>query len=426
MLTRILVLIPTLDIGGAEMDLVRNLPVLNRSLFVPVVCPLEGDGPLAAALRDAGIDVVHPNLNTRPSRRVIDWLFYGVERVCQSIREHLALPLVSGLAGSIARYIQLSRFAARYMEETNSQIVHAILPSSYLVAVVANMLTRRRSLIMSRVSLNYYQKDHWVFGLLERWFFHRRLDIAIGNSPVILAELGREGIPSDRMALVYNGIDTAAFVKSMIDRRLARDRLGISQDALVISSVANLFRYKGHAELLRALSVIERDLPPDWFLLAVGRDAVGHLSELRALIDELGLSSHIRFLGQREDVPAVLSAADIHVSASFTEGFPNNILEAMCAGLPVVATAVGGVPEQVVHGETGLLVPSMDINALGAAVLNLAKNCDLRLQMGRSGRESVQRRFPIESSVNGLARIYSRLDRRITRESISSPWRARR
>jgi glycosyltransferase involved in cell wall biosynthesis len=222
--------------------------------------------------------------------------------------------------------------------------------------------------------------------------------------------------------VIYNGIDLAAYSELLIDRNTARAQFGIGQDDLVFSSVANLYAYKGHADLLQALHKVSAKLPYAWILLVAGRDVDGNLVRLIELRDQLGLKFHVRFLGERPDVPAVLSASDIHVSASHTEGLPNNILEAMSCGLPVVATAVGGVPELVVDGVTGLLPPARDANALGTALLALANNIECRDRMGRAGHERVATCFSIERSVAAYEQIYQDVlaDRHRSRESSST------
>jgi glycosyltransferase involved in cell wall biosynthesis len=132
------------------------------------------------------------------------------------------------------------------------------------------------------------------------------------------------------------------------------------------------------------------------------------------MADELGLSQHVRLLELRRDIPVVLSAADIHVSASWHENFPNNNLEAMCAGLPLVATAIGGVPEQIADGLTGILVPARNPNALSEALLALAHDDERWKVMGRAGRERVKREFPITRSVNGLEQVYGQVGSPLT------------
>ena len=221
-----------------------------------------------------------------------------------------------------------------------------------------------------------------------------------------MRELVAEGIPGRKLKLVRNGVDAATFARSMIGRAEARERFGVPPDALVFTVVANLYAYKGYADLLAALRLLKDRLSGPWRLLAAGRDVAGSLAEFRDLAASFGLADNVQFLGPRLDVPVILSAADIHVSASHHEGFPNNILEAMCAALPVVATAVGGVPEQVVDGSTGLLVPAHQPAALAEALLSLRGDPVRRTSLGRAGWQRVSELFSLQSFVRGLEEAY--------------------
>jgi glycosyltransferase involved in cell wall biosynthesis len=154
-------------------------------------------------------------------------------------------------------------------------------------------------------------------------------------------------------------------------------------------------------------------LPPDWVLLVVGRDVDNNFANLCRLSRELGLTQHICFLQQRLDVPVILSAADIHVSASHTEGFPNNIIEAMCARLPVVATDVGGVQKLVVHERTGLLVSAKDPPLMTNAIRFLASNIGRRTAMGVAGRVRVESLCSIDNNVNAFQSLYARFAARM-------------
>jgi glycosyltransferase involved in cell wall biosynthesis len=395
------VLIPTLEIGGAEFDLVRNLPILDPGCFTPIVCTFLGQVTLSAALSEAGVKVSPVTADVLPGRGFADRLFAFVERSCRLLLPFLPTSL-RGLVTAAEKYVGVARYVARYMDEVHVDVVHSVLPSAYLIAVMANMLTKRRPLAMSRVSQNWYQKTTPTLGVIER-YCHSRLDVAIGNSQAVLKELRAEGIPDHKLMLMHNGIDLATFVGEMLDCKTARERLGIPTDDLVFSCVGNLYERKGHADLLKALHLLKDRLPVNWQLLAAGRDVDGRLAELRQMAAALGLSSHVRLLGERRDIPVLLSAADIHVSASWYESFPNNILEAMCAGLPIIATRVGGVPEQVVDGVTGLLVPAQDPTALSEALLAMAVDREHRKAidrehrkaMGGAGRARVQAEFPI-------------------------------
>jgi glycosyltransferase involved in cell wall biosynthesis len=404
---KILLLIPTLDVGGAEMDLVRTLPRLDRARFEVVVCAFLGRGMLASQLIDAGIQVVGPYAGRGHRSPRLDAAARSSARAVFGILPRLLVRSVRTGLG----YLGLAVLIGWKIRRDGFDVVHAILPSSYLMGVLANPLVGRRPLVMSRLSLNWYQQKFPVFGRIERGILHKMVDLAIGNSQSILQDLRAEGVPERKLLLVHNGIDATAFANRMIDRRQARERLEISRSALVLSAVGNLFPYKGHADLLQALRLLRDRLPPDWVLLVVGLDADGHLAELDRLVARLQLSRHVRFLGQCQDIPAILSAADIHVSASHTEGFPNNILEAMSAGLPVVATAVGGVPEQIVDGVTGLLVPAQSPADLAEALGALVANPERCRGMGQAARERVKRHFPIERSVAALEQVYDGLAR---------------
>lgn len=411
----VLVLIPTLGIGGAEFDVVRNLPSLDPGRFTPRVFTMFGQAVLSTALSEGGIQVTSVTAEVLPGRGITDRLFALLERSCRLLLPVLPTSLFSRIVASAEKYISLARHIARYMDEVHVGVVHAILPSAYLVAVMANTMTKRRPLVMSRVSQSWYQKQFPAFGVIERCC-HSRLDVAIGNSQAVLNELRAEGIPDRKLMLIHNGIDLTTFVGEMLDRKTARERLAIPADALVFSCVGNLYERKGHADLLKALHYLKDQLPVNWQLLAAGRDIDGRLATLQQMADALGLSSHVRLLGERLDVPALLSAADIHVSASWYESFPNNILEAMCAGLPTVATRVGGVPELVIDGETGTLVPTHNPRALSEALLALALHRERREAMGRAGRARAQVEFPLERSVGGFQQIYDQLGNRFRHE----------
>jgi len=403
---KILVIVPHLEIGGAETDLVRNLPLLKPGRFTPIVYTLFGGGALAATLQDHGIKVVVPDQHAQPDQS--RWFFRAIDRSCRVAARFIPHAVGGRILASVSYYIGLAQPLARYLDDAEIDVIHAILPSSYLTAVIANMMARRkRPLLMSRLSLNWYHQEQRLFAVIERLFLHRRVDLVITNSQAAWSELRREGVPARKLCLIHNGIDATCFAEELCDGQDARSTLGIASNAVVFSAVGNLFPYKGHADLLNALGLIKDQLPAPWLLLIAGLDVGGHGEELRSLAAKLGIAENVRLLGQRRDVPTILSAADIHVSASHHEGFPNNVLEAMCAGLPVVATSVGGVPEQVITGVTGLLVPAKDPAELSKALLTLAQNARLRTAMGAQGRRRVQHEFPIAKSVEGLEKAYA-------------------
>ena len=369
----LLVVVGSLDVGGTERHLAQVLPRLNPGrLRVAVFC-LTHRGPLAAELERAGIELL------------------GAERE-SPIR---AQTVLKGLAALLR--------LRKALHTRHPDIVHFFLPTAYLLGGVASLGTPVRHRVMSRRSLNLYQRGRPVAAWLERRL-HGRMDAVLGNARAVVRQLAGEGVPPDRLGLHYNGVDIGA-VDLETD---LRGELKLSSGATVLLLVANLISYKGHADLLHALSQVCDRLPNDWTLLCVGRDD-GIGEALQALAAELGLSQHVRLLGPRQDVPAFLHTADVGLLCSHQEGFSNSLLEYMAAGLAVVATDVGGNREAVADGGTGLIVPARDPKRLGAAILQLVGDPAKRRAMGAAGRKRVAERFSIEASVSAYERLYERI-----------------
>jgi glycosyltransferase involved in cell wall biosynthesis len=214
-----------------------------------------------------------------------------------------------------------------------------------------------------------------------------------------------EGFASDRLEVVYNGIDPGQ-LPTPADRADARLSLGLSSDALVVGTVARLDPVKDLTTLLEAFHVFSR-AQAEAALVVIGDGP--ELERLESFAGELGIESRISFTGARNDVRRLLAGFDVYANTSTTEGVSVTILEAMASGLPVVATAVGGTPEVVVHEETGLLVPAREPALLAASLLRLAGDADLRQRLGRAGRERLSRDFTLEKMVGHYLRIYSSL-----------------
>jgi glycosyltransferase involved in cell wall biosynthesis len=193
--------------------------------------------------------------------------------------------------------------------------------------------------------------------------------------------------------VIHNALDPAPFAPDPALRRAARARLGIAPDQPLVGTVGNLFPgKKGYEVLLEAVPEVVRRHPGAVFL-AVGRDVGGLRARLEARAAELGVAHAFRCLGAQDDVPALLNALDLFVSPSRREGFPFVLLEAMSAALPVVATRVGGSPELVEDGRTGILAPPGDPGALAAFVCALLADPARARELGRAGRERVLARF---------------------------------
>jgi glycosyltransferase involved in cell wall biosynthesis len=205
--------------------------------------------------------------------------------------------------------------------------------------------------------------------------------------------------------LIPNGIPTDEYAPDPNRRRRWRQRHGLEPEAIVLTHVGRFAPPKNHALLIEAFAQVRAHTP--LYLLLVGG---GELEDaVRQQVAGLGLQERVRFLGVRADVPAILNASDVFVLSSRWEGNPLSVMEAMAAGLPVVSTAVGGVPELVREGETGLLVPSGDAAALARALQALVDDPARREAMGKAARQHAITHFDIRHTVRQYEALYERL-----------------
>jgi glycosyltransferase involved in cell wall biosynthesis len=261
---------------------------------------------------------------------------------------------------------------------------------------------------MSRRSLNNYQRNIRFSAAIESRL-HGYMTAILGNSNSVVRQLhSDEHIPLNRLGLIYNGIDLGPYRKPSAIRRDVRTSLKIDQDALVFIIVANLIPYKGHQDLLIAFSMASSQLPTRWRLLVVGRDD-GIGTKLREQAKGLSIAENVLFLGSRTDVPDLLCSADISVLSSHEEGFSNAILESMAAGLPVIATDVGGNAEAIIDGETGLIVPPRNPERMSEAMVRLSADVRLRLKMGMMAADRVEKNFSLDACTSRYEDLYTGL-----------------
>jgi glycosyltransferase involved in cell wall biosynthesis len=188
--------------------------------------------------------------------------------------------------------------------------------------------------------------------------------------------------------------------------------LGLPPEAILIGQVANLRPMKGHREVIEAIPAVV-DRHPEAYFVFVGRDELGGALEVRARA--LGIESRVRFLGYCSDATSFIAAFDLVLLPSRWEGLPVSILEAMALGKPVLATAVGGIPELVSSGETGLLIPEAQPEQIAAAVNALLADRAALAHMGARAADRARRHFTRERMVADMESIYLRLLRRARR-----------
>ena len=269
-------------------------------------------------------------------------------------------------------------------------IVHAYLAAANVLGPVAARLAGVPRVIVSKRSGTFYQEAFPLLRFLER-IGSLLADVVMVNSDAVrrevaLTEPNREG----KFRRIYNGVGP---IPRWTPEEIAsfRAREGLPPTAPMAVCVSNFFDYKGHVDLVAALARIVGDFPNATCVL-IGRDA-GSLAATRALAGDLGVLPRLRFAGPRDDVPDFLRAADLFVHPSHQEGFSNAILEAMAAGLPVVACDVGGNPEAVVDGATGRLVPPRSPERLADAMSEFFGDEGKRSGDGGGGEAPRRRAF---------------------------------
>ena len=360
-------------LGGAERSLLLLLKHLNRHAWQPhLAC---ASGPLAEEAAALGVSVhVVPLPRLRRSPRFpADWL-------------------------------RGARALARLARQIGAVLLHANTVRAALYVAPAARL--------AGLPYVWHMRDFWLSEGRPRW---PRLDVlgkrllcgtaarVIANSRAVAAHLPR----SDKITVVYNGVEVTHFGRLSAGARFRQEH-GIPPDAPVVGTVGRLRPWKGHHRFLHAMARVARKAPKARFLV-VGGAVFGvddeYPQHLRRLAADLGLAEQVIFTGHLHDVRPALAAMDVFVHAGDPEPFGLVNVEALAAGKPVVAFAHGALPEIVVHGKTGLLVPPGDVDALAHAVWALLADPDRRRAMGRWGRERVAAHFSAEQMAQNVERV---------------------
>ena len=247
-------------------------------------------------------------------------------------------------------------------------------------------------------SLAEYETDG--FGRLINWFAFRHRVLPVGVSQEVSASVERVYGLSCK-GVILNCIPVEHYQGNHEDRNLWRDREGIDRDAIVFTCVGRLELPKNPGLLLEALRELN---DPRAHLVLSGEGSLRQ--QLTAYAQANNLCERVHLIGKQNNVPSVLAASDVFVLASNWEGNPLAVMEAMAAGLPVIATQVGGVPELVQSGGQGLLVPAGDRVAFAAAMKALLYDTETRQAMGRAAQTRAVREFKVERMVEGYANLY--------------------
>lgn len=226
-------------------------------------------------------------------------------------------------------------------------------------------------------------------------------DATIAVSQACRQRLLLEGVPAEQIRLIYHGIDAQPYL--VAQRSVWRQQLGLSTDEPVIITVARLAPVKGLQHALAAAAQLKKQRVPFTWLF-VGQGPL--LQELQAQTQSLGLADRVRWLGFQSDIPGLLAAADVFVLPSLQEALGLVLLEAMAAGLPIVASQVGGIPELIEPGKQGFLVPPGDSSQLAAAIGVLLADRQRAAVLGAAGREKILAQFTVQNMWQQTDAVY--------------------
>jgi glycosyltransferase involved in cell wall biosynthesis len=365
--------IDSFEIGGTELNAVRTVEALDLRRFQVTVFHLHRTGPLRARYEALGLQLLH-----LPIGRL-----YSPRTARQGVR-FLRLLRREGIEIVHTHDVYTNIFAAPWARLAGCSVIAS---RRWLDAI-----PRPALLPVNRFSYR---------------FAHR---VVVNSSVVARLMIDRERVPVARVVELPNFLEERAFHHVTGELRSIRRRSwGVPPDAFVIGTVARLAPVKNHAMMLRALQRLEEDV----HLVLIGAGPSRH--ELEELARQLHVDRRVHFTGQLLEAENLHQFFDLSVLCSRSEGFPNAVMEALAAGCPVVATPVGGVPEVIVHRETGLLVPVDQDEALAASVQELRRDAALRRRLSEAGLASVHAKYHQNVVMRRLEALYQELAR-VTRK----------
>jgi glycosyltransferase involved in cell wall biosynthesis len=371
----VIFVIDGLGVGGAERLMIPILACLDRESFEARVCVLQSKegNPLAADIQALGVSV--DSLDVKHLRD-----FTAILKLRKYLKKHKADIVHTQLEFANI----LGNISARSMGLPGISTIHVLpVPEAGFKA----------------------RLHQWAEWTALRLFCDRVITV---SEETRRHYIDQSGISPEKLSTIYNGIDLEQFQRIEPDLAHAalRKEFALPDDAILLITVAVLRPPKGIQFMIRALPSILASYPNVYYLV------VGDGIHADALVDEVvqnNLKEHVLFAGSRRDIAKLLSGSDIFVLPTLTEALPTVLAEAMACRLPIIASAVGGVPEMVQTGENGILVTPADPGELSAACIQLLVDRDLRMSMGKMGWLKVNEKFNVKRQVLQLQEEYLEL-----------------
>ncbi len=379
---RVLKIVPTLMCGGTENQAIMLARSLNQQRVAVEVACLRRLGPFEQDISDRGI----PLFEFRFSR------FY-----------------------SLSALVQKARFF-RHLVARRIDVVHAYNFYGNVFGIVPAKLAGTPVVIASIRDRGAYLTP--MQKRVQR-FVCRFADCVLVNADAVKEWLVSEGYKASKIVVIPNGVELNRFDEAG-DPGEIRAGLGIPDDVPAVMVVSRLTPQKGVEEFLGAAHILSGRFPDARFVIVgYAKPAEQDYEDgLKALAVRFGLADRVIFTGLRQDVPALLAAATISVMPSHNEALSNVLLESMAAGKPTVATRVGGTPEAISDGVTGLLVEPRDAAALAASIARLLDDPALARRLGRAARQHIENRYSVDQMVRATGQLYlDLLSRKLRRAS---------
>lgn len=288
-------------------------------------------------------------------------------------------------------------------------------PAVFFVSLLSLVIRRPAYLLTEHSVTN--RRRRLGLKLLDRFIYSRFQAISAVSQAAVTALAAWLPEVKPRITMIHNGLDASRLRGQSKSRAIMRAELDIDENVPLIITAGTLDHHKGLDVLLHALPqflslLAEADdnrfpvqQPP---IVLVAGDGILRKS-LEELAAALGLTERVRFIGYRDDLPVLMSAADLFVLSSRWEGCPMAVLEAMTLGVPIVATGVGGVPELVLHNETGLVVAPENPNEMAVAMFDLLSNPEKAYCLARAGQDRLAKCFSVQRSADCLAKVYEQI-----------------
>ncbi len=356
----------SLNIGGLEVLLLEFLKRIDREKYNPIVCTFSKNGTLIREFQDIGIPV-----KIVEKRNGIDYT--------------------------------LSMRLATIFKKNKIDLIHTHNIAAWLYATIAKVIARVPHIVHTEHS-NVPSDNKRLF-IVEK-YLARYTDTIIADSERVAEHLiDRQGIPSEKVVIILNGIDIEKY-QVRIDISKKKEEIGLNQHDLVIGIVARLVPVKNHMCLLKAFSLLRKRLENIKLVIVGDGELRG---DLERYVRDNELSKEVFFLGSRRDIPELLKIFDLFVLPSHSEGLSITLIEAMASGIPIVATDVGGNREVIGNNEAGILIPPDSVESLFKAMMVILTHRDRAEKMGRVGIQRARSLFSLSQMTRKYEQIYENL-----------------